>query len=276
MKSSDETGARMQMKHYLDQLVLRFEQEPFIQDDPISIPHGFNDPRDQEIAGFLVALLAWGQRKTILNKMADWIARMQFSPYEFVRRFDETRNTDALLGFKHRTFNDGDAIWLTKALSAMLHRYDTLENAFSTHLLPHATDVQAAIQGFSTEMMTILPDTPQRLQKHLARPNTGSACKRLNMFLRWMVRGNSAVDLGIWRQISPRQLVLPLDVHSGRQARRIGILKRPQDDWRAAIELTEACRQFDANDPAKYDFAFFGLGVYGDEEFPHKKSGQLL
>lgn len=252
------------MKAYLDHLVQQFEQVAFIQDDPISVPHGFSDPRDQEIAGLIAALLAWGQRKTILNKMADLCERMQFQPYHFIQHFDEIRDAAALEGFKHRTFNSDDAIALCQSLSAMLAKYNTLENAFAVHLKPSDSDVKNAIQGFSDEMMHLVPDTPRRLQKHLARPSTKSACKRLNMYLRWMVRQNSPVDLGIWTKISPSQLILPLDVHSGRQARKLGILSRTQDDWQAAYELTEACRAFDPLDPCRYDFAFFGLGVYGD------------
>lgn len=248
----------------LNALVLRFEQSDFIQDDPISVPHGFDDPRDQEMIGLFAALLAWGQRKTILNKMADLCERMRFQPYQFVLNFDEQRDAPQLLGFKHRTFNHDDAIALTKSLSAILNKYNTLENAFAVHLDQSSTDVKDAIQGFSTEVMQIVPNTPQRLQKHLARPASGSACKRLNMYLRWMVRPHSPVDFGIWTTIKPSQLVLPLDVHSGRQARRLGFLTRDKDDWQAALELTEACRRLDPNDPAKYDFAFFGIGVYGE------------
>lgn len=250
------------LKAYLDHLVATYEQPAFIQDDPIAIPHGFDDPRDREVIGLYAALLAWGQRRTILKKMAELCERMQYRPYRFVLSFDEARDGSRLAGFKHRTFQPIDALWLTKSLGAALRRWETVEALFARHLPDGASDVGPAIQGFSETMMTVLPDTPARLQKHLARPNTGSACKRLAMYLRWMVRPGP-VDFGTWTRIHPRQLVLPLDVHSGRQARAVGLLQRRPNDWRAVMELTHHCRRFCPDDPARYDFAFFGAGAYG-------------
>lgn len=244
----------------LNEWVARFETPDFIATDPISLPHAFDDPRDQEIMGLFAALLAWGQRKTTIQKLGDLAERMQFKPAQFVYDFHETRHAAALHGFKHRTFNSEDAIALVRALSWMLRQYGSLETAFSRHLAPQDTEVYAALQGFSTEAMTCVSHTPARLQKHLARPATGSACKRLNMYLRWMVR-QGPVDLGIWKSIRPAQLILPLDIHAGRNARALGFLTREKDDWRAAMELTSACRRLDPEDPCKYDFAFFGLGV---------------
>lgn len=249
------------LKAYLDTLVERYETPAFIASDPISIPHGFDDPRDQEVIGLYAALLAWGQRKTVLNKMADLCERMQYRPDHFVRHFDETRDAYRLAGFKHRTFQSIDALWFTKNLGAALRRYGTLENLFASHLSSEAEDIGPAIQGFSTTLMTISPDTPARLQKHLARPEKGSACKRLCMYARWMVRPGP-VDLGIWNRIRPDQLVLPLDVHSGRQGRALGLLSRKQDDWQAAQILTDACRHLDPTDPCRYDYALFGVGAY--------------
>ncbi|MEX1054419.1 MAG: TIGR02757 family protein, partial [Rhodothermales bacterium] len=150
--------------------------------------------------------------------------------------------------------------WLIHNLGVLLRRHGSVEELFARHLPDGAPDVASAIQGFSESVMAAHPDTPRRLQKHLARPSTGSACKRLNMYLRWMVR-TGPVDLGIWRRISTRRLMLPLDVHCGRQARLLGMLERKQNDWRACVELTANCRKLNPNDPARYDFAFFGLGV---------------
>ncbi len=246
----------------LNRLVTRYEQPAFIQDDPISIPHGFDDPQDQEVIGLYAALLAWGRRTTTLSKMADLCARMQYRPYPFVLHFDAARDAHRLSGFKHRTFQPIDALWFTKALSALLQRRGTLEPLFTDHLPPDAPDVGPAIEGFSQSVLHVLPDTPHRLRKHLARPSTGSACKRLNMYLRWMVRPGP-VDLGIWHRITPGQLVLPLDVHSGTQARKLGYLSRRQNDWKAALELTKRCKTLNPMDPARYDFAFFGVGVNG-------------
>lgn len=256
------------MQTYLDRLVAHFETPAFIANDPISLPHGFEDPRDQEVIGLYAALLAWGRRETVLRKMLDLCERMRFQPYRFVRDFDPERDADRLKGFKHRTFQPADAYWLTNNLGRLLRRSNTLEDLFVQHLKSEDAHVGPAIQGFSESIMQAHPETPSRLRKHLARPETGSACKRLNMFLRWMVRPGP-VDLGIWSRISPRRLMLPLDVHAGRQARKLGMLERAYDDWRACEELTERCRRFSSKDPARYDFAFFGLGMYGDPAPPN-------
>lgn len=250
---------------YLNRVVEHFETPAFIESDPISLPHGFDDPRDQEVIGLYAALLAWGQRKTVLNKMAELCERMQYKPYTFVRDFDAERDSARLKGFKHRTFQPRDAFWLTHNLSLLLREFETVERLFARHLSSGNPDVGPAIQGFSDAVMQVHSETPARLQKHLARPDAGSACKRLNMYLRWMVRPGP-VDLDIWTGIQPHQLMLPLDVHSGRQARKLGMLERTYNDWRACVELTENCRELCPNDPARYDFAFFGLGIYGDPE----------
>ncbi|NBB75277.1 MAG: TIGR02757 family protein [Bacteroidetes bacterium] len=250
-----------ELKAYLDGLVDRFERRTFIADDPISIPHGFDDPRDQAVIGLYAALLAWGRRQTVLNKMEALCERMDYAPFRFVRDFDPDRDAAALAGFKHRTFQPIDAFWFTRNLSAALARHGTIENLFADHLPSEADDVGAAIQGFSTTLLAIAPDTPERLRKHLARPAAGSACKRLNMYLRWMVRPGP-VDLGLWTRITPDQLLLPLDVHSGRQARALGFVERKSNDWKAVQRLTAACRRLCPEDPARYDFAFYGPGAH--------------
>jgi len=250
-----------ELKAYLDGLVDRFECRTFIADDPISIPHGFDDPRDQAVIGLYAALLAWGRRQTVLNKMEALCERMDYAPFRFVRDFDPDRDAAALAGFKHRTFQPIDAFWFTRNLSAALARHGTIENLFADHLPPEADDVGPAIQGFSTTLLAIAPDTPERLRKHLARPAAGSACKRLNMYLRWMVR-RGPVDLGLWTRITPDQLLLPLDVHSGRQARALGFVERKSNDWKAVQRLTAACRRLCPEDPARYDFAFYGPGAH--------------
>jgi uncharacterized protein (TIGR02757 family) len=193
--------------------------------------------------------------------MAELCERMDYRPYRFVCDFSETRDASALAGFKHRTFQPIDALWLTKALASSLREHATVERLFARHLQPDSTTIGDAIQGFSESIMAELPGTPARLRKHLARPATGSACKRLAMYLRWMVRPGP-VDFGIWTEIHPHQLVLPLDVHSGRQARALGLVTRKQNDWRAVEELTMRCRLLAPDDPARYDFAFFGAGAY--------------
>lgn len=250
-----------ELKTFLDELVDRFEHPDYIPPDPIAIPHGFDDPRDQETIGLFAALLAWGRRQTVLDKMEDLCERMSYRPFQFVVDFDPVRDANALSGFKHRTFRSEDAVWLTHNLSVLLRQAGSMERLFRQHLHGDDDTVECAIEGFSRSAVSAVPGTPTRLNKHLARPGTGSACKRLNMYLRWMVR-RGPFDLGIWDSFRTDQLVLPLDVHSGRQARRLGMLGRAGNDWRAAIELTQFCRTLDAYDPCRYDLALFGIGAY--------------
>ncbi len=256
-----------ELKAYLDGLASKFERPKFILEDPISIPHGFDNPRDQEIIGLYAALLAWGQRKTVLNKMAELCERMNYRPWDFVFNFN-AGTEHHLSNFKHRTFQPIDALWFTRNLSALIKQHGTIERAFSVNLKTNDEGVGPAIQGFSNSLISINEQTPARLKKHLARPSAGSACKRLCMYLRWMVR-SGPVDLGIWTSISPSQLVLPLDVHAGRQARALGMLERKQNDWKAAHVLTANCKKLNPDDPARYDFAFFGAGAYGENLDPY-------
>lgn len=248
------------VRAWLDPIVARFEQASFIQDDPISVPHAFDDPRDQELIGLLAALLAWGRRDIMLAKLNDLCERMDFRPARFI--YDLHPSSTALDGFVHRTFNSEDAMGLCLSLQSALREHKTLENLFlqGRH---ERQDHSATLSAFSNALFDGVPGQPKRMRKHLARPETGSACKRFTMFLRWMVRPGP-VDLGIWTSLSPAELLLPVDVHSGRQARAAGLLTRTQNDWRAVQELTDVCRQLRPNDPAAYDFAFFGAGSSGE------------
>jgi len=264
------------LREYLDTLVDRYERPAFIDEDPISIPHAFDDPKDQEVIGLYAALLAWGRRDVMLRKLEELCERMDHAPYRFVRTFDPDEDGDALDDFVHRTFQPIDAIWLTTNLSAALDRHETVETLFAAHRPAEADDttespVAAMLQGVSTTLLTINDETPQRLRKHLARPEAGSACKRLNMYLRWMVR-SGPVDLNLWSILEPSDLLLPVDVHVGRQARSLGLLTRKTNDWTAVRRLTEICRHFCASDPARYDFAFFGVGAQ-DESLDARFTG---
>lgn len=265
------------LKSYLDHLVDRYECPSFIGEDPISIPHRFDDPRDQEVVGLYAALLAWGRRDVLLSKLRELCDRMENAPYSFVRSFDKERDASSLSGFVHRTFQPIDAVWLTHNLSRALHRYESIQNLFASHL-PSPADatesdapVKAGLQGLSRTLLTIHEDTPERLRKHLAQPEAGSACKRLNMYLRWMVR-EGPVDLGLWSCLDPSELMLPLDVHAGRQVRKLGLLQRKSVDWTAVRRVTTLCRQFCPQDPAKYDFAFYGVGAH-DESLDARFTG---
>ena len=258
-----------ELKIYLDNLVDTFQAASFIEKDPIAIPHGFEAPRDQEIIGLFSALLAWGQRTTTLRKMEDLCERMHYRPHQFVYDFNIEKDAYKLASFKHRTFQPEDAIWMVNNLSMILREYGSLENAFCHYTGGKTKDLGKSIGAFSDMIQFIHPGTPPRLRKHLATPSTGSACKRLCMYLRWMSR-QGPVDLGIWKCVSPSNLVLPLDIHSGRQARALGMLHRASNDWKAALELTRSCKLLCPEDPCKYDYAFFGAGVNGislDEKF---------
>jgi uncharacterized protein (TIGR02757 family) len=249
-----------QLADFLNKKAEEYNTEAFIEADPISIPHLFSRKQDIEIAGFFAAVFAWGNRKMIIGKCKELMQRMDNSPYEFCMRLDEG-GLKGLMGFKHRTFNDTDLLYFAEFLHYHYSQHESLETAFSQWMKPGDVTVENALNGFHRYFFS-LPHAPARTQKHIAAPFKNSACKRLNMFLRWMVRSdNCGVDFGIWQQISPAQLVCPVDLHVARVAKRFGLLTRPQTDWLAALELTENLRKFDREDPAKYDFALFGLGV---------------
>jgi len=244
----------------LESSVDRYNRPAFIESDPISIPHQFDQLADREIMGFWVAILAWGQRKTIINKAEELIRLMDGAPHDFVINHEE-EDLKPFLDFKHRTFQAIDTLYFLQFLQWYYRRHDSLEDAFARFLSPEAPDVGPALRGFH-ELFFSLEAAPQRTRKHIATPARKSSCKRLNMFLRWMVRQDDrGVDFGDWTRIQPRQLLMPLDVHVDRVARQMGLLERKQRDWRAVLELTERVRAFDPDDPVKYDFALFGIGV---------------
>jgi len=241
---------------FLEEHVAQYNQTGFIDADPISIPHQFSLKQDREIMGFWTAMLAWGQRKTIINNANALVKLMDGAPYDFILNHQE-EDRRSFLDFKHRTFQATDTLYFLEFFQQYYQQHESLEEAFAQHLSPTAPHTEAALIGFH-RLFFDHPDAPERTRKHIATPERGSTCKRLNMFLRWMVRKD---DFGIWHKISPHQLLIPLDVHVDRVARRMGLLTRKQTDWQAVLELTAALRAFDQEDPVKYDFALFGLGV---------------
>jgi len=260
MSSPSMDAQVAKLKSYLDPITTRFETVSFIKDDPISIPHAFDDPRDQEIVGLFAALLAWGRRDIMLRKLEELCERMTFKPAEFVHGYRPT-DRSRIEGFVHRTFNDADLEGLIMALQSTLNG-GSIESFFQSGI--DASDpVQSGLEAFSSRLLDAVPGRPRRMNRHVARPSSGSACKRLNMYLRWMVRGGP-VDLDLWTCLDPSHLMLPLDVHSGTQARHIGLLNRKANDWRSVEELTTACRAMDPDDPCRYDFALFGTGSAGE------------
>lgn len=244
----------------LEQKVQRFNHPNFIINDPISIPHRFSKLQDVEITAFWVSMLAWGLRKTIINKANELFSLMDNAPHDFILHHTST-DLKRLMAFKHRTFNTTDTLYFIEFFRQYYAQNKSLETAFATHLSPTDQHIGKALMGFH-EQFFALPDAPQRTRKHVSTPARNSTCKRLNMFLRWMVRPNTqGVDLGLWQQISPAQLLIPLDVHVERIARRLNLIDRPQTDWKTVLELTNNLRQFDPTDPVKYDFALFGIGL---------------
>lgn len=278
------------LKEFLDRKVEEYNQPSFIPHDPVSVPHLFTKKQDIEIAGFFAAIFAWGNRTTIIQKATELMRLMDMSPYEFVTQHKE-KDLKQLLAFKHRTFNTTDLLYFIQFLQHHYKQHDSLERAFtdfapkeeaefsgrgartqSNSLRPGAfarkqniiddgEPVEYALNYFYNYFFS-LEDAPARTHKHIASPAKHSTCKRLNMFLRWMVRKDDrGVDFGIWKKITPAQLICPIDVHVARVAKRFGLVQRSQVDWLTALELTQCLRRMDASDPAKYDFALFGLGV---------------
>ncbi|HHM20810.1 MAG TPA: TIGR02757 family protein [Bacteroidetes bacterium] len=248
------------IKNLLDEYVQKFNQPVFIENDPISIPHRFSKKQDIEISAFWTAMLAWGQRKTIINKATELFGLMDNAPFDFIKNHRE-KDRQRFMAFKHRTFQPLDTLYFLTFLQWFYQKNDSLEKAFCENIKPNAQHTGAGIDHFH-RLFFSLPHAPKRTRKHVASPTTKSTCKRLNMFLRWMVRSDDkGVDFGLWKNIKPSQLLIPLDVHVDRVARRLGLLTRRQTDWPAVLELTENLRSFDPADPVKYDFALFGLGV---------------
>lgn len=248
------------MKSLLDQWVARYNRPDFITDDPICIPHLFTLKQDIEIMGFWAATLAWGQRKTIIAKSKELIDLMDGKPYEFILHHSD-QDLKRVEGFVHRTFNGTDALYFIDFFKRWYSEHESLEQAFTGGMKKKDETVEAGINHFRKVFFNV-DYAPARTGKHIASPDRKSACKRINMFLRWMVRqDDKGVDFGIWKNIKPAQLVCPLDVHVERVSKQLGLLKRKPTDWQAALELTEVLRTYDPQDPVKYDFALFGMGV---------------
>lgn len=254
-------AAGRDLKAFFDEKVATYNRPDFIESDPICIPHSYQKLQDIEIAGFIAATLAWGQRPTIIRKCRELLERMDHAPHDFVLHHSED-DLKGLLDFKHRTFNTTDTLYFIEFFRWFYAQHQSLEEAFLHGTNREAPEMEQAIAGFH-RLFFSLPDAPDRTRKHVATPERKSACKRINMFLRWMVRRDDAgVDFGLWQTFSPASLICPCDLHVGRVARRFGLITRQQNDWRTAMELTENLRKLDPSDPVKYDFALFGLGVF--------------
>lgn len=247
-----------EIKEFLDEKVSLYNNPKFIESDPIQIPHRFSKKEDIEIAGFLVASIAWGKRAMIINNGNRMMEFMGENPYDFIMNYTE-KDLKAFDTFVHRTFNATDFRFFIKSLEHIYKTHGGLEQVFNRNKT--VDSLQPAIHEFKKVFFEI--PFPERTQKHISDPAKNSAAKRINMFLRWMVRKDKAgVDFGIWKSISPSLLSCPLDVHSGNVARKLGLLTRKQNDSKALLELDSNLRAMDPEDPVKYDFALFGLGVF--------------
>ncbi|HQT23552.1 MAG: TIGR02757 family protein [Sphingobacteriales bacterium 17-39-43] len=288
------------LKEFLDIKFDQYNRPGFIENDPICIPHQFTKKQDIEIMGFWASILAWGQRKTIINKCSELITMMDGAPYDFIKNHRDT-DLKRFTNFKHRTFNDTDTLYFIEFFRQHYLQSDTLETAFKT-LRPdifrkefleegkqslentetasspcyvgelinkkEESVIEIALNSFRNYFFS-LPDFPARTKKHISSPSQKSTCKRLNMFLRWMVRKDDrGVDFGLWNSIRPSDLICPTDLHVERVARKLKLISRKQVDWQTATELTENLRKFDPLDPVKYDFALFGLGI--EEQFQNR------
>ncbi|WP_037314097.1 TIGR02757 family protein [Salegentibacter sp. Hel_I_6] len=249
---------KSELKSFLDFKAEQYNTPEFIDSDPIQIPHQFSKKEDIEIAGFLTATIAWGNRKSILKNANRLMQMLDQSPYDFILNHSES-DLETLSGFVHRTFNEIDLVYFISALKNIYKNHGGIETIFTANA--EEKSLQPAIHEFKKVFFEI--PHPPRTQKHVSDPLKNSAAKRINMYLRWMVRkDNTGVDFGIWRNLDASQLSCPLDVHSGNVARKLKLLKRKANDAKALTELDKALRRLDAADPVKYDFALFGLGVF--------------
>ncbi len=247
------------LKEFLDEKASFYETLEFLDTDPIQIPARFSLKQDIEIAGFLTATIAWGNRKSIITNAQKLMEIMGNAPYDFIMNFDEENDAERFEGFVHRTFNSVDAVFFMKGLQYLYNEYKSMEDFFMKFQTYNR--LNDAIHDFKNTFFSI--PHPERTKKHVGDPLKNSSCKRINMFFRWMVRSNTkGVDFGIWKSIPISSLSCPLDVHSGNVARKLGLLKRKQNDGKALLELDTALRKMDSKDPVKYDFALFGLGVF--------------
>ncbi len=247
-----------ELKDFLNEKVTQYNHPRFIASDPIQVPHGYSFKEDIEISGFLTSTIAWGNRKMIINNAQKLMQLLGNSPYDFILNHKEQHLTP-LENFVHRTFNGTDLKYFIKSLNNIYTRHNGLEAIFNAYA--EEGSLQNAIHKFKKVFFEI--EHVQRTQKHISDPAKGSAAKRINMFLRWMVRQDAVgVDFGIWNNLSPRQLSCPLDTHSGNVARKLGLLQRKQNDAKALFELDTFLRKLDPHDPVKYDYALFGLGVF--------------
>ena len=251
----------LDLKVFLDEKVEQYNNTSFIETDPISVPHLFSKKEDIEIAAFFAATLAWGQRSVIIRNAKLLMEWMDYSPHQFILNYQE-KDLIPFQQFKHRTFNGDDCVFFIQSLHHIYKKFGTLEKAFEVDKSSNSNEIiKSAIINFRTHFFQ--GEHLKRTQKHVSNPLSNSACKRLNMLLRWMVRhDNKGVDFGIWKSLSPADLLCPLDIHTGNTGRKLKLIQRKQNDWKTVEELSKVLNSLDSEDPVKYDYALFGLGVF--------------
>jgi uncharacterized protein (TIGR02757 family) len=257
-------GALQELKPILDHINNQVESPEYVQHDPVQFMHAFEEKKDREIAGFLASILAWGRRDIVIDKTDDLLHRMGYDPYQYIIKYNPGRSAD-FRGFKHRTFKPIDIHGILSSLNVIYSRYDDFEHFWSAcHRLAMSSG-RDVVSVFHDSFLSISDEIASRTHKHISNPANNSPAKRLYMFLRWTIRKNSPVDTGIWNFIPASELLMPLDVHVARQSRRLGLLTRKSNDWKAVKELTDVFRLLDPDDPVRYDFALFGVGALGYE-----------
>lgn len=250
----------LELKPWLDEWVRRMEHPSYIDDDPVLFMHAFDEKLDRELAGFFAAVMAWGRRDIVIAKVRELLERMDHRPAAFIGNFTE-RDRSRFHGFKHRTFKPVDIYWLTRILHTILQEYGGFEIFWKACHLEARESGRNLMAVFHDRFFGMCPDAERRTRKHISNPEKNSSCKRLWLYLRWTIRKNSPVDPGTMTFLDPSELMIPLDVHVARQARALGILERTYNDWKATGELTRKMRLLDPQDPAKYDYALFGIGI---------------
>ncbi len=253
-----------ELKPYLDHINDQVEEPGYIESDPVQFMHAFSEKKDIEIAGFLAAMMAWGRRDIVIAKVGDLLNRMDYSPFEFVQNYDQ-RQYSVLNGFKHRTFKPYDIHGVISALKEIYLKFEDLEDFWEMCYRQGGESGRPFLSHFQEEFFTQSNELESRTLKHISNPEKGSTCKRLYMFLRWVIRKKSPVDIGLWNFMKPSELLIPFDVHVARQARKYGLISRRTNDWKTVNELTETLKILNPEDPARYDYALFGIGALGFE-----------
>jgi len=252
----------IELKPYLDDLNDKIERSEYINKDPVQFMHAFEEKNDRDLAGFFAATMAWGRRDIVNAKVEDLLQRMNNRPADFVRNYTES-DAKQFDGFKHRTFKPVDMHWLTRSLQSILLKFGDFENFWAYCYDLAKREERELMAVFHEQFFNFHPEIPQRVRKHVSNPEKNSSAKRLYMYMRWVIRNGSPVDPGTMNFMPPAELKIPLDVHVARQARKLGLLSRKQNDWKAVLELTKRMQVLDPGDPARYDYALFGIGVSG-------------